>query len=311
MADQTTHTLMMIRPVAFGKNEETAVNNYYQKSLGDDEATLQRRAVKEFDDFVDKLRSEGIEVWVVDDTQEPHTPDSIFPNNWISFHQDGKVWLYPMFAKNRRLERREDILNEIKEKFDVSSIGTFVDWEDQGKYLEGTGSLILDRENKLAYAAISERTHPDVLKDFEEKTGFKVVDFQSYQTANGQRLPIYHTNVMMFVGDRVALICSDSIDDTSERKKVLESLASTGKEIVEITEDQTNQFAGNMLQVKNRKGDSFIIMSTQAYESLRTDQINTLSKYGKIIHSNLETIETLGGGSARCMMAEVFLSTKK
>lgn len=310
MTKQITDTLLMIRPVAFGKNDQTAINNYYQKSLALDAAEIQNRALLEFDVFVDKLKKEGVEVIVIEDTPEPSTPDSIFPNNWISFHEEGSVWLYPMFAENRRLERRDDILEILSRDFKIKAKGSFTIWESKNKYLEGTGSLILDRPNKIAYAAISERTHPDILDDFERKTGFETVRFHSYQSVDGKRMPIYHTNVMMFVGESVALICLDSIDDREERKLVTERLTSTGKEIVEITEEQTEHFAGNMLQVCSKSGKKLIVMSQSAYNCLESDQRDVLSEHGKIIYSDLTTIETLGGGSARCMMAEIFLPKK-
>ena len=311
MSRQITDTLMMIRPVSFYMNEQTAVNNYYQKKLeGLSNEQVQDKALSEFDGFVAKLRTAGVNVEVFDDTPDPSTPDSIFPNNWVSFHESGKVWLYPMYAINRRLERREDLLESLSEKFEIESVDGFLDWEMDNKFLEGTGSLILDRQNKIAYAAISERTNPDVLADFIEKTGYKVVSFIANQTVNGQRLPIYHTNVMMCLGESFAVICADCIDDQKERQRVIDSLEKTNKEIVYITEEQKGRFAGNMLQVQNATGDKFVVMSRAAFTSLTEEQKEQLSKHGQLLHSSLDTIEALGGGSARCMMAEVFLPKK-
>jgi len=309
MAKQITNNILMIRPVAFRMNEQTAVNNYYQKVLeGLNADQIQVNALQEFDDYVTKLKAIGIYVIVINDTPEPSTPDSIFPNNWVSFHESGKVGLYPMFAENRRLERMEGILDRIVgEGFKIEEVIDITKYEHEGKNLEGTGSLILDRENKLAYAALSERTSEEILAIFEEKFGYKPVVFHSNQTVGGERLPIYHTNVMMCVADRFAIICADSIDDRAERINTLNALTESGKEVIEITEAQVSQFAGNMLQVAGTNNQPYLIMSTAAYTSLTEEQIEAIEKYCPIVHSSLDTIEALGGGSARCMMAEVFL----
>ncbi|GAB4237761.1 MAG: arginine deiminase-related protein [Ekhidna sp.] len=288
-------------------NEQTAVNNYYQKvEEGIRPEEIQNQARKQFDQFVEKLRAEGVDVVVFEDTPYPATPDSIFPNNWISFHQDGVVRLYPMYAENRRLERRDDIIEGIKQKFQVTDIINFTDWEKKGCFLEGTGSIVLDRQNKKAYAAISERTMPEVLEDFCDEAGFDPVSFHAYQTVNGKRLPIYHTNVMMCLGEQFAVVCLDSIDDLEEREKLVEALEGTGKEIIEISEEQKEQFAGNMLQVLGKNDQRLVVMSSAAYNVLSKDQKARLSKHGKLVHSDIHTIEKLGGGSARCMMAEIF-----
>lgn len=308
---QITNTLMMIRPVAFHRNEQTAVNNYYQKTLeGLSQEQIQGKALFEFDEFVRKLRAEGVDVLVFEDTVQPATPDSIFPNNWISFHEDGNIMLYPMFAENRRLERRDDLIDAIKNQRKVGQIQSLTEWENQGKYLEGTGSLILDRRHKIAYAAISERTNPDVLEDFKKRTGYDVVSFTANQTVDGKRLPIYHTNVMMCLGEEFALVCAQSIDDELEKKRLIHSFETTGKEVVFITEEQKERFAGNMLQVAGKDGNKLVVMSESAYKSLTEDQKAQLAKHGKLLYSSLDTIEALGGGSARCMMAEVFLPKK-
>jgi hypothetical protein len=307
MSKQITNNIMMIRPVAFHMNEQTAVNNYYQKNAeGVSAEDIQQEALQQFDEFVEKLRIEGVHVTVIDDTAEPATPDSIFPNNWISFHQDGVVRLYPMYAENRRLERRDDIIDALKKSFKVDDVISFTDWEAKGAYLEGTGSLLLDRQNKIAYAAISERTMPDVLEDFCDEAGFDPVTFHALQTVNGKRLPIYHTNVMMCLGEEFAVVCLDSIDDMEERENLVEALEDTDKEIIEISEEQKEQFAGNMLQVLGKDDQRLVVMSSAAFNSLTNEQKTALSKHGKLVHSDIHTIEMLGGGSARCMMAEIF-----
>lgn len=312
MSTQTTDTILMIRPVNFRMNEETAVNNYYQKALeGFSSEDVNQHAAEEFDTFVSTLRNHDIRVIVIEDTPEPSKPDSIFPNNWISFHQDGRVGLYPMFAPNRRLERRQDILEQLQETYHlkVSTVHDFSGYESEHVYLEGTGSMVLDRENKIAYAAISERTDANAFREFCETFSYTPVMFTANQDVNGKRLSIYHTNVMMCVADKFAILCADTIDNPLERQAVITSLEQTGKEIIYITEDQKHHFAGNMLQVHARSNPEkkFLVMSEAAWSSLTDTQKEAIEKYGKIIHSSLDTIEALGGGSARCMMAEVFL----
>ena len=299
----------MIRPVAFRMNEQTAVNNYYQKVLDNlTLATVNAKAQQEFDAFVDKLRAVGVQVTVVDDTVDPDTPDSIFPNNWISFHESGEVVLYPMFAENRRLERREDILDILEEQgFEINDIWDYTSAEEDDLFLEGTGNLLLDRTNEIAYCALSPRADEGLVIEFCEDFEMNPVIFEAFQTVNGERKNIYHTNVMMCLGDTFAVICADTIDDKQERKIVLNHLKESGKEIVLITEDQVNNFAGNMLQVLGANDEKYLVMSTQAFNSLTDGQIKTLEKHAKILHSSLDTIEACGGGSARCMMAEVFL----
>ena len=305
---QTTDTVLMIEPAAFGFNAETAQNNYFQ--INSENAETQTKALQEFNNFVEKLRSKGINVITVKDTLEPHTPDSIFPNNWISMHSDGTVVLYPMCAVNRRWERRNDILEILKRNFSVKEIIDLSAPENDGKFLEGTGSMIFDHENKIAYGSVSLRLDEPLFREFCEKFGFEPVVFHSYQTANNERLPIYHTNVMMCVADQFVVICLDCIDDETERVNVVNAIVNSGKEIIEISESQMQQFAGNMLQVQNSDGKKFLVMSQSAYQSLTPEQISNIEKYSEIIYSDLETIETNGGGSARCMLAEVFLEKK-
>ncbi|APD07485.1 arginine N-succinyltransferase [Flavobacteriaceae bacterium UJ101] len=305
---QNTNTILMIQPVSFRYNEQTAVNNYYQKALENLTAdNAQEKALKEFNAFVTKLRAKGINVITIEDTKIPDTPDSIFPNNWISFHENGSVGLYPMYAKNRRLERREDILDHLEEKgFIINNTTDYTEAEQENIFLEGTGSMILDRENRKAYLAVSPRSDEDLFIEFCEDFEFTPVLFKSYQTVENRRELIYHTNVMMCIADQYAVICLDSIDDSKEKQHVTNSLTENGKEIISITESQVNQFAGNMLQVQG-SDSNYLIMSSAAYNSLTKEQVETIEKYNPIIHSDLSVIETCGGGSARCMMAEVFL----
>ena len=305
---QTTDTVLMIEPAAFGFNAETAQNNYFQ--VNSENAETQNRALQEFNNFVEKLRNKGINVIIVKDTLEPHTPDSIFPNNWISMHSDGTVVLYPMCAVNRRWERRNDILEMIQKNFKVKEIVDLSAPENDGKFLEGTGSMIFDHDNKLAYGSVSLRLDEQLFREFCEKFGFTPVVFHSYQTANNERLPIYHTNVMMCVADQFVVICLDCIDDETERVNVVNAIVNSRKEIIEISESQMQRFAGNMLQLQNPEGKKFLVMSLSAYQSLTPEQILNIEKYSEIIYSDLEIIETNGGGSARCMLAEVFLEKK-
>ena len=298
----TSH-LLMIRPSRFAFNAETAVNNAFQVASLDSES-VQAKALTEFDAFVTKLIAHGIDVTVVQDTPEPHTPDSIFPNNWISFHSNGTICLYPMFAANRRLERKPHVLEAIKQKFLAKYTIDFSVYENNQTFLEGTGSMVLDRGNQMAYACLSQRTNKFVLREFSKSMNYTPITF----TANDESgNPIYHTNVMMCVADDYVVICLASITEEFEREYVVKALESSGKKIVDITYHQLNHFAGNMLQVKNAQGEKFLVMSTQAYNSLDAKQVETLESFNSIIHSDISTIEANGGGSARCMMAEVFL----
>lgn len=299
----------MVEPVDFRFNAETAVNNYFQNETDESSESIQQKALNEFQGMVSKLREHGVNVIVLKDTLEPHTPDSIFPNNWISFHENAMIALYPMFAQNRRDERREDdVLDLLGEKgFDTEEVMDYTSAEEDEIYLEGTGSIILDRENGIAYAAISPRTDEELFLEFCEDFEYTPVIFEANQTVNGERMQIYHTNVMMCVADEYAVICLDTIDDKSEKKNVVASLKESGKEIIAISEEQMNQFAGNMLQVGGMGSSKYLVMSQTAYNSLTKEQIEAIEKFNKIISVDINTIETLGGGSARCMMAEVFL----
>ncbi|WP_047545395.1 citrulline utilization hydrolase CtlX [Psychroserpens sp. Hel_I_66] len=305
---QTTNTILMIRPVNFRMNEQTAVNNYFQEDINIKNAEINKKAQKEFDDFVDKLRSFGVNVIVENDDVSFDTPDSIFPNNWVSFHENGDVGIYPMFAENRRKERRDEVFMRLeKEGFLIENIIDYTSAEDEGLFLEGTGSLLLDRINAKAYCALSPRADEDLFIEFCEDFEYTPIVFTAYQNVEGKRLPIYHTNVMMCLAEQFSVICLDSIDDKKERKSVIKNLKVDGKEIIEISEEQMHHFAGNMLQVKGSDNKRYLIMSKAAHDSLNPKQIAQIEKFCPIVSSSLETIETCGGGSARCMMAEVFL----
>ena len=304
----------MIRPLAFNYNVQTAVNNHYQNAndFNNNSNQINLRAQAEFDNFVLKLRSFGVEVIVFQDDDKFDTPDSVFPNNWISFHSNGDIALYPMFAENRRNERREDVVKYIeKNNYSIRNVIDYSSAEESNIFLEGTGSIVLDRLNRKAYCAISERSNEDLLIEFCEDFEYTPVIFNAFQTVKQARKLIYHTNVMMCIADNFVIICLDCIDDKKERNNVIEHLKEDGKEIVEISENQVNSFAGNMLQVLDRNNNYVLIMSESAYNVLTPTQKNIINKYAKIVFSSLNTIETYGGGSARCMMAEVFLPKAK
>ena len=306
---QTTNTILMVRPTSFRANEQTAVNNHYQKQVTDlSQEALELQAQNEFDVFVEKLRSVGVNVIVFKSQDGLDTPDSHFPNNWVSFHEDGTVGLYPMFAENRRLERREAVITLLESHgFIIENIVDYTSAEEEDLFLEGTGSLVLDRANRKAYCALSQRADEDLFIEFCEDFEFTPVVFTSNQTVDNARTPIYHTNVMMCLGETFSVICLDSIDDKKERKNVVKHLKEDGKEIIAISEAQVSQFAGNMLQVKGEDDKRYLVMSQSAYDCLTKDQLNKLEKHTAILSSSLSTIEACGGGSARCMMAEVFL----
>ena len=305
---QLTNHILMIRPAQFRMNEQTAVNNYFQASAGISPEEVVKKSQEEFDAYVSVLREKGVQVTVVQDTEDPDTPDALFPNNWVSFHQDATVALYPMFAENRRLERREAVLEILEEDgFIIDQVMDYTAAEDSGIFLEGTGSLILDRVHKKAYCALSSRADEELFIEFCEDFEYTPVIFTANQTVDGSRLPIYHTNVMMCLAETFAVICLDSIDDKKERKAVVNHLREDGKEIIAISEAQMHRFAGNMLQVLGSNQTPYLVMSSTAYKSLTPDQLSKIEQHCEIIHADLSTIETCGGGSARCMMAEVFL----
>lgn len=301
------NTIFMVEPVAFDYNPETAVNNYFQHLNEMQKGETQRLALSEFTNMVDALQREGVKVITVKDKLYPHTPDSIFPNNWISFHLNNHVIFYPMFAENRRLERRMDILleieNKLERKFHYTDYSSF---EKDNVFLEGTGSYVPDRKNRIAFATLSPRTDKDLFLKFCEEQDFKPVIFNASQEVNGELLPIYHTNVVMCVTNKYVIICLDAIRDSEEQKAVVREIEDSGKELFEITIEQMNSFAGNMLQLRNDKGEQLLAMSQSAYDSLRKEQIDKLEQYYKLIVSPIPTIEKYGGGSVRCMIAEVF-----
>jgi hypothetical protein len=308
MKNQTTNTILMIEPVNFGFNEQTAVNNFFQQKDVIPESDIQELAHSEFLHMVEILRANGINVIVVKDTEQPHTPDSIFPNNWISFHEGGQAVLYPMFAENRRNERRRDVIQLIEDQGTViNNVDDFTFWEEQNLFLEGTGSMVFDRANKIAYAALSERTDKSVFLQFCNIFEYKPVYFHAYHSVGEQQqLPIYHTNVMMCVADRYALICTNSIVDDIELVRVFDTLEQTGKEVIPISRHQMDSFAGNMLQLENKEGKKFLVMSQSAFDSLYEHQIEQLKAYNELLVIPIPTIEKVGGGSVRCMMAEIF-----
>jgi len=302
---QTTSHILMIRPSHFDFNKETAVNNSFQINTGDH--LVPEKALNEFDQFVIKLRSYDIDVTVVQDTADPYTPDSIFPNNWISFHSEDTICLYPMFAENRRKERKQSVLDQISSKFDLTNIIDFTEQEERARFLEGTGSMVLDREYKIAYACLSVRTDENILQQFCDEMGYTPLVFEA---VDAEEYPIYHTNVMMCVADQFVVICLDSIHNQDEKDNLIKTLLRTGKEIIQISIDQMNHFAGNMLQLENNSGTKYLVMSTQAFQSLTEEQIKQIKVFNEIIHSDISTIEKNGGGSARCMIAEIFLTPK-
>lgn len=304
---QTTDTVLMVRPVRFAYNAQTALTNTFQNNATTHPEETQSKALEEFDGFVKTLQSNGVNVIQVFDTPEPHKPDSIFPNNWVSFHEDGTVVLYPMLTENRRWERRRSILDLIRQGFAINNEIDLSHYEQDNKFLEGTGSMVLDRDNKICYACLSPRTDQEILKDFAQKLGYQIVSFTS---VDDKGVEIYHTNVVMCVSKSYVVICLDTVRNAEEKAKVAQAIIDSGKEIVEITTTQMNQFAGNMLELHNEKGESLLVMSEQAYKSLNESQIVQIQKYSKIVHAPLYTIETNGGGSARCMLAAVHLPKK-
>ena len=311
MKKQITNTVLMVRPVRFRMNEQTVVNNYFQEEMDLKNDEINRQAQQEFDVLVEKLRTVGVKVIVVDDIYEQNTPDSVFPNNWITFHQNGDVAIYPMFAENRRRERREDILDKVEaEGFDIENVYDYTDAEKENVFLEGTGAMVFDRVNRKAYCALSPRADEELFIEFCEDFEYTPVIFKAYQQVGNEQLPIYHTNVMMALGVDFAVVCLDTITNKSERKNLLHHLKEDKKEVINITPKQMEQYAGNILQVQG-KDSTYLVMSDAAYNSLTPEQRETIEKHTAIIHSNLETIETCGGGSARCMMAEVFNPSNK
>ncbi len=310
MSKQCTFNLLMIEPVGFGFNEETSVNNYFQQQ--DDVAgnEIQKQALEEFVCAVEKIRSKGVDVTTVKSLEG--TPDSIFPNNWVSFHRNGKVVLYPMFAENRRKERRMDILKALQDKgFYIDRVVDYTTKEESGTFLEGTGSMVLDRAKRIAYAALSERTDKWLFHRFCSDFNYKPVEFHAYQTVDDRKLLIYHTNVMMSVAENYVVACLDTVTNALEKERLVKAIKNSNKELIPISEDQMCHFAGNCLQVRNKKNNLFLILSETAYHSLSDSQIKKISSLNEIIPIAVPTIEKYGGGSIRCMIAEIFLPQKK
>jgi hypothetical protein len=301
---QNTQYVLMVKPVSFTFNTETSGTNAFQRS-DQTNASSQNMALAEFNALAQLLKDNGVQVMVVDDTEQPFTPDSIFPNNWFSTHEDGTMVVYPLYAPNRRAERRADIAQMISDGFVMNDILDLTPAENEGRFLEGTGSMVLDRDLRICYACISPRTNKSLLVDFCNKMGYELITFNALD-ANKQA--IYHTNVVMSVGDKFMVVCFDCVPNEDERHMIKQS---TSKEVIEISLEQLNNFAGNMLELLNDTGEHLVVMSSRAYACLTPQQITQLEKYARIIHSPLTTIENLGGGSARCMIAEVFLTKKK
>ncbi len=308
MSNQYTSNLMMVRPASFQFNHETAVSNAFQKSLeGLTETEIKQKAIEEFDAYVETLRANNINVTVIQDTDEPAKPDAIFPNNWISMHENGTVFLYPMNTENRRLEIRPEILEELKTNFVINKVNDLTAAVNEYKFLEGTGSIIFDHLHKIAYACLSPRTDKDLFVNYCQNIQYEPVYFYS---SDEQDNLLYHTNVMLTIGDTFAVICLESIKDKSEQNFVKNRLESTGHEIIDITFAQMNAFAGNMLQVQNTNGKTFLVMSATSFKSLSAEQIAQIEKHTTILSVEIPTIETIGGGSARCMLAEIYLKEK-
>ncbi|NCB19923.1 MAG: amidinotransferase [Bacteroidia bacterium] len=299
---QTTSNVLMIRPANFGYNPETAVNNAFQQLSNED--CTNTKAVHEFDNYVQLLRQNGVNVHVMQDTPEPYTPDSIFPNNWFSTHEGGTLVLYPMFAGNRRLERKPEVIDYIKKEFDVKRVVDLTKWEAKSLFLEGTGSMVLDRDSNLVYACASPRTDETVLEEFCDEMD---CDYFLFRASDENDQPIYHTNVMMCVGSKFVLACIDAIKDINERENFIGLVEEVDKELIEISLEQMGNFAGNMLELKNDKGESLLIMSARARMVLDDSQITRLSSYCRILAPDVSTIEINGGGSVRCMIAEIFV----
>jgi hypothetical protein len=297
--------ILMVRPYQFYFNQQTAANNFFQSNINIENAN--ELAIAEFDAMVEKLRAHQIKVNVVQDTKDPSTPDSIFPNNWVSTHTNGTLCLYPMYAENRRAERKSSVIEFLQSNYKIENTLDLTDLEKEGIFLEGTGSMVLDHQNKIAYGCLSERLDKNAFNEWCDKMQFKAIAFKA---VDDKAQPIYHTNVMMCMGDQFVVICSDSIPNEQERQMLLDSFAQTNKEVIEISQDQLNHFAGNMLQVFDITEKPHLIMSEQAYKSLHTAQLKSLEKYNPLLPISIPTIEALGGGSTRCMMAEIYLINK-
>jgi hypothetical protein len=302
-------TILMIRPAAFGYNIQTAANNYFQSSnTGLDQNILQGKAIDEFDQMVSVLLENAIDVRIIEDTKEPAKPDAIFPNNWISTSPEGIIFIYPMYAPNRRTEKRGDIIDQLVKDFIVKDVQDWSEYEVDGRFLEGTGSLVIDHENKMIYAAVSERTNMSVLEKYAANNQFQAIVFLS---TDKDGKPVYHTNVVMTLGEKFCILCEESIEEEWELIAVRQLLESTGHAIIPITRDQMHAFAGNMMQVKNKTGEHFLVLSQTAMNALRKEQKQMLEAFVKLLPISVPTIERVEGGSVRCMMAEIFLEKRQ
>ena len=301
---QTTNNILLVRPSNFVFNIETAASNAFQHKASENEETTKQKVISEFEVFATTLQSKGVNVFVMDDTINPQKPDAVFPNNWVSFHPDGMVILYPIYAPNRRHERRQDILDTLKKDFEIKQLLDLSHYENEGMFLEGTGSIVFDHRHKIAYACLSPRTNKELFVKVCNHLQYKPIWFQAYDNGG---MEIYHTNVMMCVGERFAVICLDSISNNQEREFVLQSLKESGHQVIDITWEQMNHFAGNMLELQTNEGKSIVAISQSAFDSLTQSQKTEIGKYGELVPLYVNTIETIGGGSARCMIAEVFL----
>ncbi|MBP6588887.1 MAG: amidinotransferase [Chitinophagaceae bacterium] len=300
-------TILMIRPASFGYNAETAANNFFQQDPGMPAADVQEKALEEFNKMVDLLRENEIEVLLIEDSREPPKPDAIFPNNWLSSTPDGKLFIFPMYAPSRRAEKREDIIDRLSADFEVKDLQDWSEYEVEGRFLEGTGSMVMDHRNQLIYAAISERTNLSVLEKFAVTNGYQAIVFLATDAAGR---PVYHTNVLMSLGEKFAVLCEEAIEEEWELIAVRQLLESTNHAIIPISREQMQRFAGNMLEVKNKKGESILVLSQSAFESLRKEQKAMLEAYTRLLPIPVPTIEAVEGGSVRCMMAEIFLEKK-
>lgn len=300
-------TILMIRPAAFGFNEETAANNFFQENPGIPAADLQKKALEEFNRMAEILQENDIGLLLIEDSREPPKPDAIFPNNWLSSTPDGKLFVFPMFAPSRRAEKREDIIDRLSADFVVKDLQDWSEFEVEGRFLEGTGSMVMDHRNQLIYAAISERTNLSVLEKFAVTNGYQAIVFLATDTAGR---PVYHTNVLMSLGEKFAVLCEEAIEEEWELIAVRQLLESTNHAIIPISREQMQRFAGNMLEVKNRKGESILVLSQSAFDCLRKEQKAMLEAYARLLPIPVPTIEAVEGGSVRCMMAEIFLEKK-
>ena len=300
---QTTNNILLVRPSNFGFNIETAASNAFQQKADENEETTKQKVINEFELFAAALQSKGVNIFFSDDTMYPEKPDAVFPNNWVSFHADGTVILYPMYAPNRRHERRQDIIDTLKKDFEIKQLLDLSAYENEGMFLEGTGSMVFDHDYKIAYACLSPRTNKELFVKVCRHLQYKPVWFRAYDKGGRE---IYHTNVMMCVGQKFAVICSDSITSNHERELILQSLTETGHQVIDITWGQMSHFAGNMLALKTNDGKSIVAMSQSAFDSLTQRQKNEIGNYGELVTLSVNTIEATGGGSARCMIAEVF-----